>query len=151
MLALAFAIGIVAGIRTFMAPAAIAWAAWTGALDLEGTWLAFLGWRFMPGILSFFALGELYFDKKPSTLSRKVPAQFGARLVSGGVGGAAIGYGLGAPFLGLLLGIIGAVIGTLAGAAARARSAARFGGDRPGALVEDVIAIAGAVFVVAVL
>ena len=151
MLPLAFPIGVVAGMRTFVAPAAIAWAARTGALDLEGTWFEFLGWRFTPWILSLFALGELYFDKKPSTPSRKVPAQFGARLVSGGAAGAAIGYGPGAPLLGLLLGVIGAVIGTLAGAAARPRLAARFGSDRPGALVEDALAIAGAVLVVTTL
>ena len=78
-----------------------------------------------------------------------MPVQFGARLLTGGVSGAAIGYGLGSPLLGLALGLGGAVIGTLSGAAARARLSAAFGSDRPAALIEDAIAIAGALLVFA--
>ncbi|HVF94878.1 MAG TPA: DUF4126 domain-containing protein [Sphingomonas sp.] len=151
MIVLAFVIGIVAGLRAMMAPAAIAWAATHGSLSLQGTWLAFLGWRFSPWILTILALGELVTDQLPSTPSRKVPVQFGARLLTGGVSGAAVGYGVGSPLAGLVLGLVGAVIGTLGGAAVRARLAASFGSDRPAALIEDAIAILGAVFVAAAL
>jgi uncharacterized membrane protein len=48
-----------------------------------------------------------------------------------------------------VLGAIGAVIGTLGGRALRARLAAALGGDRPAALIEDVIAIGGAALIVA--
>jgi uncharacterized membrane protein len=40
------------------------------------------------------------------------------------------------------------VIGTLGGAAARGKLAASFGKDRPAALIEDVVAIGGAVLIV---
>lgn len=149
MQVLALVIGIVAGLRAMMAPAAISWAAFHGGLALEGTWLAFLGWRFTPWIFTLLAIGELVTDQLPSTPSRKVPVQFGARLLTGGVSGAAIGYGLGSPLVGLALGLIGAIIGTLGGAAVRARLAAAFGNDRPAALIEDAVAIAGAVLVIA--
>ena len=43
MLAAAFLIGVVAGLRALTAPAAVSWAAHLGWLKLEGTWLAFLG------------------------------------------------------------------------------------------------------------
>ncbi len=149
MLVLALVIGIVAGLRAMMAPAAIAWAASTGLVPLQGTWLAFLGWRFTPWVISFFAAAELVTDQLPSTPSRTVPAQFGVRIVTGGISGAAIGYALGAPLFGLVLGVIGVVLGTLGGARLRARLAASFGSDRPAALVEDALAIGLAVLVVA--
>lgn len=145
---LALVIGIVAGLRAMMAPAAIAWAASRGALPLQGTWLAFLGWRFTPWVFTLLAAAELVTDQLPSTPSRKVPPQFAARIVTGGLSGAAVGYAVAAPLLGLLLGVVGAVIGTYGGAAVRARLAAAFGNDRPAALIEDAVAILGAVLVV---
>jgi uncharacterized membrane protein len=149
MIVLALVIGIVAGLRAMMAPTAIAWAATRGGLSLEGSWLAFLGWRFTPGVFTLLAAGELVTDQLPSTPSRKVPVQFGARLVTGGISGAAIGYGAQSLLIGLVLGLVGAVIGTLGGAALRGRLAAAFGQDRPAALIEDAVAIIGAVFVAA--
>ena len=151
MLVLALVIGIVAGLRAMLAPAAIAWAASIGIIPLQGTWLAFLGWRFTPWIFSLLAVVEMVTDQLPSIPSRTVPPQFGARIVTGGVSGAAIGYVLGSPLFGLALGIIGAVLGTLGGARLRARLAAAFGSDRPAALIEDVLAIGLAVLVAALL
>jgi uncharacterized membrane protein len=148
-LSLAFAVGMVAGLRAMMAPAAVAWAAARGGLPLQGTWLAFLGWRFTPWVFTLLAAAELVTDQLPSTPSRKVPAQFGARLISGGVSGGAIGYGVNAPLPGIVLGVVGAVVGTYGGAAARAWLATAFGRDRPAALIEDAVAILGAVLVVA--
>jgi uncharacterized membrane protein len=49
---------------------------------------------------------------------------------------------------GLVAGIIGAVAGTLGGAAARTWLAAAFGNDRPAAIVEDAVAILGAVAII---
>jgi len=142
MLILSLLIGIVAGLRAMMAPAAISWAAACGLLALEGSWLAFLGWRFTPWIFSLLAIAELVTDKLPSTASRKVPPQFAARLISGGLSGAAIGVGAGSWPIGLALGVAGALIGTLGGAAARAKLATAFGRDLPAALTEDAVAIA---------
>ena len=142
-------IGIVAGLRTMMAPVVIVWAVALGELSLEHTRFAFMGWWFTVWIFSQLAIGELVTDQLPSTPSRKVPVQFGARLLTGGASGKAIGYGLGSPFLGLVPRIGGAVIGTLGGSAARARLSATFRSNRRVALIEDGIAIAGASLVFA--
>jgi uncharacterized membrane protein len=149
MLFLALVIGIVAGLRAMMAPTAVAWAANRGGLHIEHSWLALMGWRFTPWVFTLGALAELVTDQLPSTPSRKVPAQFGARIVMGGLSGAAIGAGGNALLIGLVLGIIGAVLGTYGGAAARSAMAKAFGADRPAALIEDAVAIAGAYFVFA--
>lgn len=151
LLLLALLIGVVAGLRAMTAPAAVSWAAAAGWLHLDGSWLAFLGYRFTPWILTVLALAELVTDQLPSTPSRKVPMQFGARLVMGGLSGAAIGIHGGMLVAGLVAGIIGAIVGTLGGAAARGALASAFGSDRPAALIEDAVAILGALVIVATL
>jgi len=145
---LALLIGIVAGLRAMTAPAAISWAAYLGLLDLSGSWLFFLASPWAVGILSVLALVELVTDQLPSTPSRKVPPQFGARIFMGAVCGAAIGSASGFWAAGLVLGIAGAVVGTLGGAAVRQRLAARFGRDLPAALIEDAVAILAALGIV---
>ncbi|HEX6622367.1 MAG TPA: DUF4126 family protein, partial [Pyrinomonadaceae bacterium] len=144
---LALLLGVVAGLRTMTAPAAVAWAAHLGWLDLGGTWLAFLGSAWARWILTLLALVELVTDQLPSTPSRTVPVQFGARILSGALSGAAVGASGGSLVGGLLAGIVGAVIGTLGGRAFRARLAAAFGSDRPAAFVEDAIAVGGALLI----
>jgi uncharacterized membrane protein len=151
MLLLALLIGIVAGLRAMIAPAAVSWAAATGHLALSGTWLAFLGHPWTPWILTLLALGELVTDQLPGTPSRKVPVQFGTRIVLGAISGAAIGASAGAMIAGLIAGAIGAVIGTLGGANVRGRLAKAFDRDRPAAFIEDMVAIIGALLIVAAL
>jgi uncharacterized membrane protein len=80
---LAFLIGVVAGLRSMTAPAAISWAAHFGWLRLENSWLAFLGFAATPFILSVLAIGELIADKLPQTPSRKAHIGFLGRIVSG--------------------------------------------------------------------
>ena len=140
----ALLIGVVAGLRAMTAPAAMSWAAHLGWLDLGGTSLGFLGTPWLRWSLTAFALGELVTDQLPSTPSRTVPMQFGARILTGAFSGAAIGAASGALPGGLVAGIVGAVIGTLGGRAFRARLAAAFGNDRPAALIEDAVALGGA-------
>lgn len=151
MLLLALMIGVTAGLRAMTPLAAVAWMASRGSLPVEGSWLAILGWPYTAPVLTVLAAAELVTDQLPSTPSRTVPMQFGARLFSGGVSGAAIGLAGGGWVFGLLLGLVGAVIGTLAGAAARARLAAAFGRDRPAALIEDAVAIGGALAIATLL
>ncbi|MFG1465173.1 DUF4126 family protein [Xanthobacter sp. DSM 24535] len=143
--------GILCGLRTMTPLAMVSWAAWLGLLDLGGSWLAFLASGIAVAVLSLFALGELVADKLPFTPSRKVPMQFGARIVSGAVCGAALAMPAGAALAGIALGVVGAVIGTYGGAAVRGRLAARLGYDLPAALIEDVIAVAGALLVLGAL
>jgi uncharacterized membrane protein len=145
VITLATLIGVVAGLRTMMAPAAVSWAASLGWLTLDHTWLAFLGFAWTPWILTALALVELVGDQLPSTPSRTVPVQFGARLVSGGLAGAALGASGGMLAAGAVAGVAGAVIGTLGGHAFRARLARAFRKDAPAALIEDAVAVAGAV------
>jgi uncharacterized membrane protein len=138
---LALIAGIVAGSRALTAPAAVSWAARLGFLHLDGTWLAFMGYAWTPWIFTVLAIVEYVTDQLPSTPSRKVPPQFGARIVSGALCGASIGAS-GASWLGgLVAGVIGAVIGTYGGAELRARMANAFGRDLPAALIEDAAAI----------
>jgi len=148
MLILALIIGIVAGSRAMMAPAFTTWAARGHGLQLEGSWLAFLGWGFTPWIFTIAALAELVTDQLPSTPSRKVPPQFIVRMLMGALCGAAIGIGAGAEIVGLVLGVVGALIGTFGGAALRSKLAAFFGKDRRAAIIEDIIAIALGIVVV---
>lgn len=147
----ALLIGVIAGLRAMTAPAAVSWAAYLGWLNLGDSWLAFLGYAFTPWIVSILAIGELITDQLPSTPSRKVPVQFGTRILMGAVSGAAIGIGGGMLVAGLIAGAIGAVIGTYGGAYVRGKIAASFGQDRPAALIEDVVAIVGAYLIVAAL
>lgn len=144
-------IGVVAGLRSMTAAAAVSWAARLGWLDVSQTGLAFLGYAVTPWILTALALGELVADQLPSTPSRTVPIAFGTRILTGGLSGAAIGAAGGALVIGLIGGVIGAVMGTLGGRALRARLAAAFGRDRPAAFIEDAIAIGGAFLIVAAL
>jgi uncharacterized membrane protein len=145
---LAFLIGIVAGLRSMTAPAAVSWAARLGWLHLENTWLAFLGFAATPYILAVFALGELIADKLPKTPSRKSPVGLIARIVSGALCGAALGATNQAAVGGLVAGVLGSIAGTLGGYELRTRLATIIGKDLPIALLEDAIAICGAFLIV---
>lgn len=151
---LALLIGIVAGLRAMTAPAAIAWAAYLGWLNLSGSWLFFMGTIWAVGLFTILAAVELVTDQLPSTPSRKVPQQFGARLFMGALTGAALGVsgmasaGTTSIIMGVLAGIIGAVIGTYGGAAVRGKLAASFGKDPPAAFIEDAVAIIGAYLII---
>ena len=144
----AFLIGVIAGLRAMMAPTVVSWAAGLGTLHLEGTGLNFLSHAVTRYILSVAAIGELINDKLPKTPSRKVPPQFIARVVTGAFSGAALGASHQSTFAGLVAGAIGAVAGTLGGSEFRARLGKAFGKNLPAALVEDAIAIVGAVLIV---
>lgn len=147
----ALLIGVIAGLRAVTAPAAVCWAASLGLLKLSGTPLAVLGGQVAVWIATVAAAFELISDKLPQTPSRKVPVQFGARILMGGLSGAAIGASAGQLPIGAMLGAAGAVAGTYGGAAARARLAAMFGRDLPAALTEDLVAVGGAALIVACL
>jgi uncharacterized membrane protein len=146
---LAFLIGVVAGLRSMTAPAAVSWAARLGWLHLENTWLAFLGFAATPYIISVLAIGELIADKLPKTPSRKAAAPFIGRIVIGALCGAAVGASVEVFIGGLLAGALGAVAGTLGGYEFRSRLVRAIGGnDLPIALLEDAIAIGGALIIV---
>lgn len=146
---IALLIGIVAGLRTMTAPAVVGWGAHFGVIPVQGTAFAFMASPVTTWIFTALALGELVGDKLPRTPSRKLPMQFGARLVSGAFCGAVITAGHDGIMGGLLAGLVGAVIGTLGGAAGRAALAGVFGKDLPAALTEDALAVLGGIALVA--
>jgi uncharacterized membrane protein len=146
---LAFLVGVVAGLRSLTAPAAVSWAARLGWLHLENTGLAFLGYSATPYIFTVLALVELVADQLPKTPSRKAPPGFIARVVMGGLCGAALGATSDALVAGLVAGVLGGVAGMFGGYEFRVRLVRAIGGnDLPIALLEDAIAIGGAFFLV---
>ncbi|GLK84050.1 DUF4126 domain-containing protein [Ancylobacter defluvii] len=147
---LAVLIGVVAGLRAMTAPAAIAWAAHLGWIDVSASPLAFMGYAWTPWIFTALALVEFVTDQLPTTPSRTVPPQFAARLISGALCGACLGVVGGSLLIGAVAGAIGAVIGTLGGRSARGHLAGLFGQDRPAALIEDAVAVIGALIIVMV-
>lgn len=148
LLGLALLVGIVAGLRAMMAPLAVSWAAYLGMPGLTGTWLSFLAHPYTHWIFTLLAAGELFNDKRPTTPSRTIPPQFGARIIMGALGGAAIGASGAEPVSGAIAGVFGAILGTLGGRAVRGKLAAAFGKDLPAALLEDAVAIALAVYLI---
>ena len=147
LMVFALLIGIVAGLRAFTAPAAVSLAMRYCHLAAAGAPLTFLGYRWTAWIFVVLAVAELVGDQLPATPSRKVPLQFGTRIVMGALSGGAIG-GAAIFYPGLVAGVAGAVIGTLGGATARAKLAAAFKNDRPAALIEDIVAVGGAWLIV---
>jgi uncharacterized membrane protein len=148
-LLLAFLIGFFAGLRSLTAPAATAWAVYLGWLKLERP-LSLIGSVPAVAIFTLLAVVELVADKLPQTPSRTSPPGLIARIVMGGLAGACVAAG-GAQgvFLGLALGAIGAVVGCFAGYQARIRLVkALHTRDIYVALVEDIVAIAGSLWVV---
>ena len=150
-LTLAFAIGVVAGLRAFTAPMVVSWAARLRWVDLSGTWAAVLGGVTVPVILTVLAAGELVIDPLPTTPSRKAPMPVAARILSGAFSGAALATGVGERLIvGLAVGALGAVVGTLGGYAARTRLVKALGvPDVAIAIPEDFVAVIGGFLVVA--
>jgi uncharacterized membrane protein len=149
-LAIAFGIGVVAGLRSMMPFAVVAWAARLGWLDLRHTGAAFLGSLPALVVLSAAALAELVVDKLPRTPSRKSPGPFAARVVIGALAGATLGAAAQHSSLaGALAGALGGVAGTLGGYEARTRLVrALKAPDLVIALLEDALALGGGLFLV---
>ena len=83
-------IGIVAGLRSLLAPAVVAWAAHFGWLNLHGSPLAFMGSTIAVAVFSLFAIGELVGDKLPKTPKRTALGPLLARILTGGLCGASL-------------------------------------------------------------
>ena len=150
-LLLSVLIGIIAGLRDMTAPAAVSPGGPRRLAQPDVDWPRLPRLCPHPRILTALALAELVSDKLPTTPSRKAPLGFGARIVTGAFSGAAVGAAGGSLVTGAIAGAIGAVIGTFGGHASRARLAASFGRDRPAALIEDAVAIGGALLIMSAL
>ena len=136
-------IGILAGMRTMSACAALCWAASRGRTRGD---IIPAG----PGsrtLATAAALAEMAGDKLPFSPDRRIPPSFAARLAIGAFGGWALAGRSASPRTGALAGLAGAVAGTLVGRAARGADS-RTASGRARGLSEDMIAAGLAVALV---
>jgi len=120
----ALLIGIVAGLRTMIAPAAVLFA------RHSFWWIVF----------AVLALIEMIGDLMPKAPARTAPAPLVLRCISGGACGYFVAGAI--PWAGAISGLIGALIGTYGGYSIRRMLTKRAGlPDIPVALAEDVAAI----------
>ena len=148
--ALAIGIGVVAGLRSLTAPAAVSWAAHLGWLNLHSSRLAFMGSTVAVAIFSLLAVGELVADMLPKTPKRTALAPLLARILTGGLCGACLCASANQSLLiGALLGAIGGVIGAFAGYEFRRGLVRNLNiQDIFIAIFEDLVAIGAAFFLV---
>ena len=148
-LLLAFFIGFFGGLRALTAPAATAWAVYLGWLKLDRP-LALIG--SVPGvaILTLLAVVELVADKLPQTPNRTAPPGLIARIAMGGLTGMCVAAGAAqGVFICALLGAVGGIAGCFLGYRARSGLVHALGiRDIYVALAEDIVAIAGSLWVV---
>lgn len=150
VLLLAFGIGIITGLRSLTSPAVIAWAAHRGWLNLQGASLSFLGSTAAVATLTILAVVELVTDKLPSTPARTKPLGLSARILLGGLSGAAVALaGRQSAAVGCALGAVGGVVGGFAGYQVRTGLVRALKvPDFVIAVLEDLVAVAGALFIV---
>ena len=150
---LALLIGFVAGLRTMTSPAVVSWAAHLGWLNLQNSKLAFLGSLAAVGFLTAGAIGEFIADKLPRTGKRTAPGPLFARMISGGLCGAALFIASNqSTAIGVVLGAIGSLGGSFAGYYARTGLVRRLAvADISVAIPEDLVAIGLAILIVSCL
>ncbi|HLJ13696.1 MAG TPA: DUF4126 family protein [Bryobacteraceae bacterium] len=148
VLLLAFLIGVVGGLRSLTAPAAVSWAAHRGWIQLTSTRLRFMASTAAVAIFIVFAVVELVADQLPKAPSRTAPPGLIARIVLGALCGASLASA-GAQSLaaGAVLGALGGIAGAFGGYQARTRLVkAPHVPDFVIATLEDLIAIGAALF-----
>ena len=151
ILAFALGLGVAAGLRVFTPPAAVAWAANLGWLNLNNSLLSFMGSIIAAAILSILALFELFVvDLQPSTSKRTAPLPLTARIITGALCGACLcAAGNQSLIIGAILGGVGGVIGAFAGYEIRRKLVAGLNiKDIFIALLEDLVTIGLACFFV---
>ena len=147
---LALLIGVVCGLRSLTGPALVCWGAHFGWLNLSGSHLAFVKNVLALFIFTLLAVLELIGDKTARIPRRTTPGPLIFRLLMGALCGAVFAIAGGASVgICCVLGALGALIGTYAGYWVR-HSVTGEGKlpDFPVALIEDVIAIGGGLFLV---
>jgi uncharacterized membrane protein len=149
VLLLAFLIGVFTGLRSLTPIAVTAWGAHLRWLQLPHS-LAWIGSTATASIFAVLALFELVADKLPSTPSRTAPPGLMARILTGSFTGACLATAGGQPATtGAILGGVGAIVGCFGGYQVRKRLVrALHTPDVLIALLEDLVTIGGALFVV---
>lgn len=151
VLMLCFLVGCVAGLRSMTAPAIVCAAAYLRWIHLDGTPLAFMGTMAALCIFGVFAVGELIVDKLPKTPARTAPMGLIARAITGGLCGASLAASSGKSIgVGALLGAAGGIGGAFAGYHIRHGLVVHMNvPDIVIAVMEDLLAISGGLYVVA--
>jgi uncharacterized membrane protein len=142
-------LGVVTGMRSMTAIAALTWAVWLGVVPERGwaTWAAHL---FVVIIFTVFALGEYVVDTLPKTPKRTEPGPALVRVVVGALVGATAAVAIDEPVAGgIIFGAGGAIIGTWGGFFVRMTVARIFRRDLPAALLESASAIVLALLAIA--
>jgi len=149
-LLLSFSIAIMAGFRSLVTPAVVAWAAHLRWINLQDSPLSFMGTTWAVGIFTALALVEVILDKLPSTPARTSAVQLSARVVTGALTGACLAVAGGVIlWLGALAGAVGAIAGAFGGYHLRASlGRALRVPDFLLALTEDLVTIGLGVFLV---
>jgi uncharacterized membrane protein len=146
---LAVGIGVVAGLRAFAAPAVLIWAAKRSLIRLGNSPFPKIISAKASKRITHLAVTELIADKLPFTPSRLKAGPLASRVVSGAVCGATIYGAVEQPLIeGAVLGGVGAIAGAFAGYYGRKRFS-RGGSNLRVAVLEDVLAIGGAVLLTA--
>jgi uncharacterized membrane protein len=145
----AFGIGIVAGLRSLTAPAAVSWAAYLHRLDLRDSRLAFLGSAWAAYTISALGVGELVADKLPFSPNRTSPPSMIFRTLSGAICGASLCLSTRLVLVGAVLGGLGALNGAFGGFHARRLLVKHLKvTDTAIAFAEDALAIGAGLFFV---
>jgi uncharacterized membrane protein len=142
-------LGVVTGMRTMTAIAALAWAVWLGLVPEQGwaTWAAHLA---VVIILTICALGEYVVDTLPKTPRRTDLGPALARVVVGSLVGAMAAVAIDEPVAGgIIFGAGGAIIGAWGGFFVRMTVGRILRHDLPAALLESASALALAIFAIA--
>ncbi len=150
VLCLAFLIGVISGLRSLTAPAVVAYAAHRNWLNLTNTSLSFLGSTGAVIVFALLAVVELVADQLPNTPSRTKPPGLIARIILGGLSGAAVAVsGAQSLMIGACLGAIGGIAGAFGGYQVRTRLVRALKvPDFVIASLEDAVAIGGGLLIV---
>ncbi len=134
------------------APAVVAWGAHLGWLHFHGGLFGFFDNKFTLFVFSLFALGELVADKLPFIPARTQAGPLVVRVIFGALCGGALCVGaVATPNGGMVAGAILGGAGGLAGAFAGYHYRRGLAGRVPDfvlALIEDLVAIGGGLFLV---
>jgi uncharacterized membrane protein len=150
-------LGALADLRAFATPAILSRAAHRNLIPIRRSPTRLLRTSTARNLLALLALGELVGDKLPFTPRRLEWAALAFRAASGAICGSVISWSgsrgrreAKPAALGAVVGGLAALAGAFAGFHLRQATAQRWGGSDPAiAVVEDMVAIAGSIAIMA--
>ena len=144
-----FLLGSVTGLRSMSGPALVCWGIHLNWLTVAGSPLFFLGHPISLVVFSVLAVGELIGDKLPQIPNRIDPGPLVVRMVFGGMSGWVLALsGHASIVAGVVCAVFGAVAGAFAGFYIRRVITQRGTKDFVVAIVEDLIAVGGGLFLI---